>query len=130
MKWQCPRDGSMNTGWQCGVCGGPPFVRFLLLRGSDQVFQVMERSRIIGSGDWPSAGGMGLSRDHIRCFFSIPDGTWCVASVSRGGQTWLNGLLLEPGKRHAIGSGDSVQLGSQVFLTVELHDFIARECHG
>ncbi|MFN8661440.1 MAG: FHA domain-containing protein [Thermomicrobiales bacterium] len=112
----------MNDGWRCGVCGAPPFTTYVVLSGTGQVIHVRERSRVIGSGDWASAGGMGLSRSHLRCFFSLDEGGWCLSSVTQSGQTWVNGAALAPGTRHAIASGDTIQLGTKVFLTIELHD--------
>lgn len=122
MAWQCTQDGSMNEGWRCGVCGALPFTTYVVLSGSGHVIHVRERSRVIGSGDWASTGGMGLSSSHVRCFFSLDDGGWRLSSVTQSGQTWVNGALLTPGARHAIASGDTLQLGAKVFLTIELLD--------
>ncbi|MFT4039091.1 MAG: FHA domain-containing protein [Thermomicrobiales bacterium] len=122
MAWQCTRDGSMNEGWRCSVCGAPPFTTYVVLTGSGQVIDVRERSRVIGSGDWASAGGMGLSSSHVRCFYSLDDHGWRLSSVTKSGQTWVNGALLTPGTRHLLAGGDTLQLGARVFLTVELHD--------
>lgn len=126
MSWQCSRDGSMNTGWRCDACGGPPYSAVLVLRGADKVFRVTERSRIIGRRDWEALGGKGISSDHLRCFYSLDDGAWNLASVTATGKTWVNGVPLEPGSRLVAQHGDNVQLGTQVFLTVELHSLTSR----
>lgn len=119
MDWQCPRDGSKNSGDSCKVCGQLPFTTLPVLTGDSVVIRVSSRQRVIGSNDWPlGSQGRGISRRHVRVFFNNGDGRWYVANVSGHGTLMVNGTGLLAGRRAPLAEGDVLLLGRGVSLCV------------
>jgi hypothetical protein len=122
MAWQCPDDGTFNSGPRCPVCGRPRLASVPRLCGAEGDFTVPTNGLVLGSADWPDLSIPGLSRQHLRVFVDQDLGVWVVTNLSRSGDLAVNGLAIRPGERHPIKGGEIIRLAGAIELLVDISD--------
>jgi len=100
----------------------PPTWRAIFLVGHPRAATVgvhVRQNLVIGRGEGEQVIGLdlsahhamqqGVSREHAA-LIPTPEGL-LIADLGSTNGTWVNGEYLEPGYRHALSSGDQIELG-------------------